>query len=252
MTRTNRLPGGDDKHNDRTRQPHHRASPTPRAGANINRKWPSMDTTDDIRQPRPMPRPRPPLRRTKVVSSRRKTTPGRRHHPIRRFEAFTRDDEGRARGDCEAAFKKGNDAGVPPASWPQRTAKGFPPIHPPRGSTIARSAPRANGEALGASHARRRSAECGQERRSPHLHQPPAEGGPTRSTSGRRHHARRNRVEQSTPSPTRRRQAPAPPPPPAAAPSRPPPAPRRRPLTPTRVGPSEQGKEAPPPHCRRG
>lgn len=158
MTRTNRLPGGDDKHNDRTRQPHHRASPTPRAGANINRKWPSMDTTDDIRQPPPMPRPRPPLRRTKVVSSRRKTTPGRRHHPIRRFEAFTRDDEGRARGDCEAAFKKGNDAGVPPASWPQRTAKGFPPIHPPRGSTIARSAPRANGEAPGASHARRRSA----------------------------------------------------------------------------------------------
>ena len=131
MTRTNRLPGGDDKHNDRTRQPHHRASPTPRAGANINRKRPSMDTTDDIRQPPPMPRPRPPLRRTKVVSSRRKTTPERRHHPIRRFGAFTRDEEGRARGDCEAAFKKGNDAGAPPASWLQRTAKGFPPIHPP-------------------------------------------------------------------------------------------------------------------------
>lgn len=98
MTRTNRLPGGDDKHNDRTRQPHHRASPTPRAGANINRKWPSMDTTDDIRQPPPMPRPRPPLRRTKVVSSRRKTMPERRHHPIRRFGAFTRDEEGRGEG----------------------------------------------------------------------------------------------------------------------------------------------------------
>ena len=159
MTRTNRLPGGDDKHDYRTRQPHHRASPTQHAGANFNRKWPSMDTTDDIRQPPPVPKPRPPLRRSKVVSSRRKTTPERRHHPIRRFGAFTRDEEGTARGgDCEAAFKKGNDAGVPSALWPQRTAKGFPPIHPPRGSTIARSAHRANGEAPGASHARRRSA----------------------------------------------------------------------------------------------
>ena len=158
MTRTNRLPGGDDKHNDRTRQLHHRASPTPRAGANITasgRAWTPL-----------------------TISGSHLPCQGLDHHSVaprwclqeekRRRSAVTTQSgdlglspgtrKGGRGGDCEAAFKKGNDAGAPPASWPQRTAKGFPPIHPPRGSTIARSAPRANGEAPGASHARRRSA----------------------------------------------------------------------------------------------
>lgn len=251
MTRTNRLSGGDDKHNDRTRQPHHRASPTPRAGANINRKWPSMDTTDDIRQPPPMPRPRPPLRRTNVVSSRRKTTPERRHHPIRRFGAFTRDEEGRARGGLRSRLQEGER---------RRSAAGIVAVENSQGVSLNPSPERKHHRQIcsqgkrGSPRSQPRSPPIrrprGQERRTPHLHQPPAEGGPTRSTSGRRHHARRHRAEQSTPSPTRHRQAPAPPPLSAAAPSRPRPAPRRRPLTPTRVGPSEQGEGRP--RRRRG
>ena len=129
MTRTNRLPGGDDKHNDRTRQPHHRASPTPRAGANFNRKWPSMDTTDDIRQPPPMPRPRPPLRRTKVVSSRRKTMPERRHHPIRRF-GFSPGWEERVRAKSRWHIQEGERHRSAADIMATTIGQGFPPIHP--------------------------------------------------------------------------------------------------------------------------
>nr|XP_020152105.1 serine/arginine-rich splicing factor SR45-like [Aegilops tauschii subsp. strangulata] len=202
MTRTNRLPGGDDKHDYRTRQPHHRASPTPRASANFNRKCPSMDTTDDIRQPPPVPKPRPPLRCSKVVSSRRKTTPERRHHPIRRFGAFTRDEEGRARGGLRSRLQEGEQrrsaAGIVAAA----NSQGVSPIHPPERKHHRQICSKGK---RGSPRSRPRSPPIrrprGQKRRSRHLHQPPAEGGPTRSTSCHRHHARRNRAEPSTTEP---------------------------------------------------
>nr|XP_040249654.1 serine/arginine-rich splicing factor SR45-like [Aegilops tauschii subsp. strangulata] len=182
MTRTNRLPGGDDKHDYRTRQPHHRASPTPRASANFNRKCPSMDTTDDIRQPPPVPKPRPPLRRSKVVSSRRKTTPERRHHPIRRFGAFTRDEEGRARGGLRSRLQEGeqrrsvadivaaaNSQGVSPNPPPPREEAPSPDLlqgqtgKPQEPATLTANPPPTRPEAAlpaSASATRRRGADA--------------------------------------------------------------------------------------------